>query len=278
MFLHAKDGTMIKSQIRIDDYDLERITPKLAEFGQAEFGYVVTPNADHLVRMLDEPAMRSACECANFVLLDSRFVAKVTRVLRGMKLPVCTGSDLTARLFDTEVKPEDRLVLIGGSTRQAHQLRTRYGLLRLQHHNPPMGFIHDPAAVEETLCFIEAMSPFRFCLLAVGSPQQELLAQMLQQRGRSRGLALCIGASINFLTGAESRAPKWMQDNGLEWLYRLIQNPRRLAYRYLVRGPRILPMLALANIGFRDLRIAEQKHTSSARTLQAVVADPISAV
>jgi exopolysaccharide biosynthesis WecB/TagA/CpsF family protein len=111
-----------------------------------------------------------------------------------------------------------------------------------------MGFIHDPGAVEACLQFIESHSPFRFCLLAVGSPQQEQLAAMLQSRGRARGLALCVGASIDFLTGRERRAPQWMQAAGLEWLHRLLHSPRRLARRYLVRGPRVFQVLRRADI------------------------------
>ena len=115
--------------------------------------------------------------------------------------------------------------------------------MALRHLNPPMGFIKDAAAVEECLRFVESESPFRFCLLAVGCPQQEMLARALQTRGRARGLALCVGASINFLTGVERRAPAWMQNVGLEWLYRLLNDPGRLAGRYLVRGPRIFLLL-----------------------------------
>ena len=97
--------------------------------------------------------------------------------------------------------------------------------------------------MESCLQFIEQHSPFRFCLLAVGCPQQEALARALQERGRARGLALCVGASINFLTGTERRAPKWMQRIGLEWMYRLALNPTRMARRYLIRGPRIFLLL-----------------------------------
>jgi len=112
------------------------------------------------------------------------------------------------------------------------------GLKDLHHHNPPMGFIRNPAAVETALKFVEDASPFRFCFIAVGSPQQEVVANHLKSRGIARGLALCIGASIDFVTGSERRAPRWMQAMALEWVYRLSQNPRRLARRYLVRGPR----------------------------------------
>jgi exopolysaccharide biosynthesis WecB/TagA/CpsF family protein len=70
-----------------------------------------------------------------------------------------------------------------------------------------------------------------------------MIAHRLQARGKARGLALCVGAALNFLTGAERRAPRWMQRLALEWLYRLLQDPRRLARRYLVRGPRVLGYL-----------------------------------
>ena len=102
---------------------------------------------------------------------------------------------------------------------------------------------NDPVGVEECLRFVENESPFRFCILAVGCPQQEILAKALQSRGRARGLALCVGASINFMTGVERRAPKWIQHAGFEWLYRLLNDPGRLAKRYLVRGPRIFFLL-----------------------------------
>src|SRR6202012_6165723 len=124
------------------------------------------------------------------------------------------------------------------STTQADQIATKYGLTNVAHYNPPMGFIKDPAAVEECLQFIERASPFRFCFLAVGSPQQEVIAQALRARGAARGLALCIGASLNFITGLEKRARVVMQKMGLEWLYRLLEDPKRLARGCLVRSPR----------------------------------------
>ena len=131
---------------------------------------------------------------------------------------------------------------------QAQTLRDKYSLKNLFHHNPPMGFVNDPRAVEECLAFAEAHSPFRFCMLAVGSPQQEILARQLKSRGIARGMALCIGASINFITGVERRAPRWMQSLALEWLYRLMQDPRRLARRYLLRGPRVFALLLMGRM------------------------------
>ena len=150
---------------------------------------------------------------------------------------------MTAALFTDLIGADDRVVLIGSTDSQAQILRQRHGLTNLIHFNPPMGFIKDPAAVEATLDFIEQHSPFRFCLLAVGCPQQEMLAKALKARGKAKGLALCIGASINFITGGERRAPRWMGALGFEWMFRLLQNPARLSGRYLLRGPRIFFLL-----------------------------------
>src|SRR5277367_5429330 len=156
---------------------------------------------------------------------------------------VSPGSDLTATKLSEVIKPNDVVVMVGGGADQAQELRARFGLRALQHINPPMNFIRDEVAVEACLRAIEAHSPFRFCFLAIGSPQQEIIAKKLKERGTARGLALCIGASIDFITGVEKRAPTWMRKSGFEWLFRLSQNPKRLAKRYLLRGPRIFFLL-----------------------------------
>ncbi len=235
----------------IDDYDLEGFKSVAARFGQDQYGYVVTPNVDHMIRFHEDAAFRALYRSATYVVLDSRFASHLLRLLKGLKLPVCPGADLTAALLAQVVDADDRIIVIGGATDQAKRLAATYGLRNVRHHNPPMGFITAPAAIEECLRFIEKESPFRFCFLAVGSPQQERIAQLLQQRGAARGLVLCVGASLNFLTGTEKRAPGWMQRFGLEWLYRLLQDPRRLASRYLLRGPRFFLYLRRARIVLR---------------------------
>jgi UDP-N-acetyl-D-mannosaminuronic acid transferase (WecB/TagA/CpsF family) len=156
-------------------------------------------------------------------------------------------------------------VLIGASAEQAEVLRRQFGLGDLRHHNPPMGFIHDPDAVEACLQFVEANAPFRFCFLAVGAPQQELIAQRLKARGAARGLAFCVGASVDFLTGVERRAPLLMRKLGMEWLFRLVQNPRRLARRYLVRGPRLFALLAATHVEIREPLSVMQTSTALAQ-------------
>jgi exopolysaccharide biosynthesis WecB/TagA/CpsF family protein len=237
--------------LAIDALDLTEFGRAAAGFGTEGFGYVVTPNVDHMVRLSEEASFRACYEHARFVLLDSRILARLLQWRFGMRLPVCPGSDAVAHLFSQVIQPQDRIVLVGSTAAQAAALRARFGLQDLRHVDLPMGFIRNPQAVADAIAQVEAHSPFRFCLLAVGCPQQEILALRLAQSGRARGLALCIGASVNFITGSERRAPAWVQQLHLEWLYRLLQSPRRLAHRYLVRGPRLFTRLGRFRISVR---------------------------
>jgi len=238
--------------MRLHNYDLTGFADVAAEFGSDDYAYVVTPNVDHLIRYCDDESFRALYAEAGFILNDSRLLSRVVSVAKGIKLRVCTGSDLTERLLSQVVKADDRLVLVGTTSAQAEHLSHRFGLSSLKHFQPPMGFIDDPEAVEACLRFVEAQSPFRFCFLALGCPQQEVFAHKLRERGIARGLTLCIGASIDYLTNVEKRAPHWLQMMGMEWSFRLIQNPRRLAKRYLIRGPRIF--LLLRSIKFEFLK------------------------
>lgn len=239
--------------VRLHDCDMYRFADIAANFGCTDYAYVVTPNVDHLIRFCDDESFRALYAEAGYVLNDSRLLSRVVGASKGIRLRVCTGSDLTEQLLSKVVKPDDRIVLVGSTSEQAAQLEQRFGLRSLKHIEPSFGFIKDPTAVEECLRFVEEQSPYRFCFLAVGSPQQEMLANMLRGRGVAKGLTLCIGASIDFLTHAERRAPRWMQNAGLEWAFRLLQDPRRLAKRYLIRGPRIF--LLLKHIRFELLQV-----------------------
>src|SRR4030088_2672944 len=102
----------------IDDFGLPEFTAVAASFGEERYGYVVTPNVDHLIRYYEDPTFRAQYRTADFILMDSRFAARLVRLLKGVRLPVCTGSDLTAQLLAKVVQPADRIVMIGGSHEQ----------------------------------------------------------------------------------------------------------------------------------------------------------------
>ena len=197
----------------------------------APFATVVTPNADHLVRLAENPALLPLYQGAWLRLLDSRVVARAARALGLPVPPVVPGSDLTAALFASVIQQEEPVTILGAEPAVVAAVAARYGLARVAHHNPPMGFDRDPEAIAAAIGFIEA-HPARFTFLAVGSPRQEVVAAALVRRGKAQGIGLCSGASLLFLAGQERRAPRLVQRAGLEWAWRLAQDPRRLARRY----------------------------------------------
>lgn len=216
---------------------IERLRLVTAE---TPFGYIVTPNVDHIVRLSHEesdPAIEAAYVKADLCVCDSRILASLAR-LRGIKLTVVTGSDLSAALFESEIEPGDNIAIVGGSADLVERLSDRYPHVEFVHHSPPMGLRRNVAAQTAAARFITE-AKCRFTFLAVGSPQQELIAARVV--GAS-GFGLCIGAALEFLTGNQVRAPKAMRRTGLEWAHRLASDPRRLWRRYLVEGPRVFQL------------------------------------
>jgi N-acetylglucosaminyldiphosphoundecaprenol N-acetyl-beta-D-mannosaminyltransferase len=208
----------------------------------APFGYVVTPNADHLVRLNRDPGLNAIYRGAAMCLLDSRVVFGLGRVL-GVPVPaVVTGSDLTVELLAHHLRPNERITIIGLSPQWLPALVARCGLAQPRHYNPPMGFEHDPAAFDATVGFV-VDNPARFVFLAVGSPRQEQLAAAICAKGGATGTGLCIGAALEFLAGARRRAPWFISRSGLEWLFRLVSEPRRLFRRYLINSPAVIALL-----------------------------------
>lgn len=206
------------------------------------FGYVVTPNVDHMVRLADAPTeVRDAYAQAALCLCDSRVLAKLA-ALCGIGLPVAPGSDLTAAVFMGLLDPADRLCIVGGEPADIARLRQLYPAIAIDHIDAPMGLRHDAAARERVAREAVAVGA-RITLLAVGAPQQELVARTMALDPAARGTALCIGASVDFLVGRQVRAPRLIQRLSLEWAWRLASDPARLARRYLIDGPAIFPLV-----------------------------------
>ena len=208
----------------------------------APFAYVVNAHSHQLVRLSREAEMRAFHEGAWLRLLGSRVVFKLCRMLALPAPAVITGCDLSAHLLAQEIDRNEPVTLLGLAPDGLAQLKARTGLRRVDHHAPPAGFENDPAAFEKALRFIET-HPARFTFLAVGSPQQCLVVDCLRQRGRATGVGLCIGEGLLTLTGQERPAPRAVQQMGLEWAWRLAQDPKRLTRRYLVESPAIVGLL-----------------------------------
>ena len=210
---------------------------RLAQAASAEkpLSHVVTPNVDHRVRLEREPGLWPLYRSAGLVLNDSRILERLAR-FNGIDLPVSPGADIVAGLFETVIHACEPVVILGGEQGDIDALKTRFGLRDVRWHVPPRGLRRHPAAIDAAAAFIAA-NPARFHFICVGSPQQEMVADAARARGDACGVAICCGASLEFLSGRVARAPGWMQRAGLEWAFRLAAQPRRLARRYLIDGP-----------------------------------------
>ena len=225
---------------RLTFNDVKRVLR--AARSDSRYGYIVTPNVDHIIRVDREPGLRALYDAAELCVCDSRILRLLAR-LRGLRLPLVPGSDLAAALLAELVEPSDRIALIGGSARSFDRLRSSYPDVTFVHYQAPMGLRSNPEARRSAAAFI-AGEHARFTLIAVGSPQQEMIANEVHAFPEATGKALCIGAGIEFLTGEQKRAPRLVQKLGFEWAHRLASNPRRLWRRYLVDGVRIFPIYA----------------------------------
>ncbi|KQS04183.1 glycosyl transferase [Sphingomonas sp. Leaf357] len=235
----ASPGKTVFVDMAFDRYDFEAMVAWLQHRQAADgFAYVVTPNVDHMVQIAADPErLRPIYDAATIRLCDSRILARLAR-MRGVTLSVVPGSDLIVALFDRVLVAGDRYCLVGGSGELADKLRRKFPALDLVHHQPPMGLRTD-AQARAAAVRAAAEAGARFTLLAVGAPQQEILAHEMARDGQVAGTALCIGAAIDFIVGAQVRAPRAVQRAGMEWAWRLAGNPRRLARRYLWDGPKI---------------------------------------
>lgn len=206
------------------------------------YGYVVTPNVDHLVRFHSSRSLGAIYRQAALCLCDSRILSRLAR-LAGVRLPVVAGSDLTRALFADVIAPGDRIAVVGGTAQLVAILGAKRPGVTILHHDAPMGLGENAVARRAAASFI-AGAGARFTFLAVGSPQQEMIAHEVLGFPHATGVALCIGASLEFLTGDQKRAPRLVQLGGLEWAHRLASNPSRLWRRYLIDGMKIFPIFA----------------------------------
>lgn len=208
--------------------------------------YLVTPNVDHVVRMHRQHGfdglIAKAYTQADWSVCDSRILAALCK-MKGQAMTVAPGSDITRTLLERMSKDgDDRPVaVVGMEPGDFAALKLRFGSLALHHVPAPFGLARDSAA-RSAICTMLRHIDAAIVLLAVGAPQQELIAHEYVGRAGTRGAILCIGASLEFLVRPNTRAPRMVQQFGLEWAFRLLQNPRRLWRRYLYDGPSIFPI------------------------------------
>lgn len=201
------------------------------------YSYIVTPNVDHFYRLddINNSEFIASYDKSSIRVCDSRIIQKISYMKKPRIDNVVPGSDLTRRLLESDWIKSKSLFIVGPDESDVEFIRSRYSLRNLNHHTPPMGFIND---VDEVLKCIDVIKSSKsdIILLAVGSPQQEVLAYRLkcsiEDSSVCDSIVICIGASLDFLSGKINRAPVFLQWCHLEWLHRALSSPKRLVPRY----------------------------------------------
>ncbi len=213
------------------------------------FAYAVTPNVDHVVKHRKSAQFRELYKKASLVVADGVPLLWAARLLGTPLKARINGTDLFERTCQFAAERGYSVFLLGGSpgaaTSAREKLTQRHPALKFAGSVcPPFGFYKNEdqnKAIQETIRASRADILF----VGLGAPQQE---QWMCDYGEGSGVAFAIGVgvSFSFVGGLIPRAPVWMQRNGLEWLWRLGKEPRRLWRRYLLEDLPFFGMLLRA--------------------------------
>ena len=239
-------------RVRIGQLDVDVVTfaealERIASMVESKAGGAVfTPNVDHVVKAERDAAFREAYARADLILADGMPLVWASRLL-GPSLPEkVSGSDLLLPLMQLAAERRWRVYLVGGGPGVANEsgqrLQAEHGVQIAGTDSPVVGPDGAADRSERTLERLRAAQP-DLVLVALGTPKQERWIDRFADQ-LAPAVVIGVGASFDFLTGRVRRAPEWMSRAGLEWLFRLAHEPRRLWRRYLVEDPAFIGIVA----------------------------------
>jgi len=248
--LQAQEADHLKTSIRqrvdilgaqIDNYTWDEFLDSL------QYGVVFTPNVDHLMTLQQDPEFREVYAQADYRVCDSQILLYASRFLGQPLQAKISGSDLLMAFCDRHRDNENiKLFLLGGAEgvpqKAQCNINARFGReIIVAAHSPSFGFEKDEAECDHIVDLISS-SDANVLVVGVGAPKQEKWIVKHRHRLTSIDIFMGLGATIDFEAGCKLRSPQIMSELGLEWLYRLLSEPKRLWRRYLIKD---LPFLWL---------------------------------
>jgi exopolysaccharide biosynthesis WecB/TagA/CpsF family protein len=222
--------------LKVDVIKCELMTELIKKSNlEKEIKIVLTPNASHLKNIMNSDKMNKIYNSADFNLIDGWPIAVATSIKLRKKIPRLTGSDLIPKLFG-ELDSSIRIGIIGGNNESKTRkiIESLFPHLNLQLVN--CDYWTDSKCELEKLKQLVQHNALSIVILALGHPKQEKIAHALKNCdwfGFRPNWILCVGASIDFITNNQKRAPIFIQKIGFEWCYRLLKNPSRFLKRYV---------------------------------------------
>lgn len=221
--------------IDLDNLTMNELLEKLSKSG----GFVVTPNVDHLIKLQIDTELLKAYKVAEYCVCDSKIIQYILKFLGTPIKEKISGSDFFPAFYEYNKDNQDiKIFLLGAQEGVAHQaqinINEKVGReIIVDTYSPSFGFENNEAECQEIIDKIN-QSGATVIAVGLGAPKQEKWILNYKNQLTNIKIFLAIGATIDFEAGYKPRAPKWMSDWGLEWLYRLLSEPQRLWKRYLV--------------------------------------------
>ena len=238
----------------IDRYTFNEVVTKIADYAASggKPQYVVTPNAQHVLLLRQDPYLQKIYRNAFLIVPDGFSLIGASWVLQTPLPERVTGVDVFEELCALAPKKGLRIFLIGGrpgaADLAAESFKDRYpGIEIVGTDCPPLGFETDLQQCDRINAKIKAAAP-HILFVGLGAPKQEY---WIYKNYQSLGVPMSvgIGGSFELISGLVKRAPQWMQDYGLEWLFRLSMEPRRLWRRYLIGNPHFIWLVLKQRLG-----------------------------
>lgn len=208
--------------------------------------YIITPNMDHIVLIENDDLFKEVYDHADLVLTDGKPLIWISKMLGNPIKEKVSGSDLFPRICDLAAENGYKIFILGAAEgvadKAAEKLSNKLPTLDIVGtYSPPFGFEADKNEVDEIVTMINAAKA-DILAVALGSPKGEKFIYRIRDK-IDVAISISIGATIDFEAGNVKRAPKWMSDCGLEWLYRISQDPGRLVKRYWNDAVNIIPII-----------------------------------
>lgn len=202
-----------------------------------KIGHVITPNVDQIVRIEKDPYFREICDNAELLLVDGHPLLWIAKWYGcPIKEKIC-GSDLVPHLCEVACKKGYRVFLLGAAkgvaAKAAKNLEKDYpGIQIAGTYSPPYGFEKDKSELAKINSILRE-SKADLLFVGMGVPKQDRFIYENMKKYQIP-MSFSIGATIDFIAGEQKRAPRWMTDHGVEWVYRLFSDPKRMFKRYII--------------------------------------------
>lgn len=236
--LRRQQDQRVRDQVEILNIAIDNIS--VSDFlAQLQQGVVFTPNVDHLMKLQKDEDFVKAYDKADFRVCDSQVLLMASKFLGRPIQAKISGSDLFPLFCEHHRHNENiKIFLLGGAEGVAAQAQTRINdrigrEIIVQSHSPSFGFEKNEDECQRILDMIR-QSPANVLVVGVGAPKQEKWIAKYKDQLPSIDIFMAVGAAIDFEAGNKPRAPELISKLGLEWLYRLASEPKRLWKRYLL--------------------------------------------